>query len=131
MRRAIVYSLSLQKKGNWKKVLEYKYKWDKEAAQNIKGGWCTFRIQCTMLVPVAENSSMVAACKSISSHLSRKSSSQKKSLINSGVAFSYMVLLQYWGGPVWQNQKENKKVNSWMSTVMDHYKTRRKNKSTF
>jgi hypothetical protein len=60
----------------------------------------TFRTHCTIMVPVVGHSSKVSACISMSSHFNRYSSSQKKSLTNSGVASSNNVRLRYCGGPV-------------------------------
>lgn len=54
----------------------------------------TFLIQWTIIVPVSGHSSNILQYASIGSHLGRNSSSQKKSLTNSGVASSKTVLLQ-------------------------------------
>lgn len=64
--------------------------------------FCTFRTQCTFIVPVVGHSSNVVELISISSHLGRNWSSQNKSLTISGVASSKIVLLRYWGGPSYQ-----------------------------
>jgi len=67
----------------------------------------TFRTHCTTIVPVSLQRSRVEEYKSISSHLERNSSSQKKSLTISGVASSNTVLLRYWGGPFWHHTKND------------------------
>lgn len=58
-------------------------------------GSLTLRIHCTTIVPVVGHSSNVVEYASVSSHFDLNTSSQKKSLTNSGVTSSYTVLVRY------------------------------------
>jgi hypothetical protein len=89
----MMYSLSLQKKGNCarktinsviKPTQTERFKETNDKADALP----TLRTHWTNMVPVVGQSSKVSACKSMSSHFARNSSSQKKSLISSGVTSS-------------------------------------------